>query len=234
MIIPCMVYLRRAIPDIDREKRQTSKAPLREVFRDHKALLLLCIGGFILVTVSNYAFAFYLPTYAVKNLGLSSSIAFSATMMFGALQCLLSPIFGYVSDVYGRKTVMNAAAAGLIVLTLPCFLMVVTYPSADTLIASELLLCVFATAYQAPMPAFLCDLFPAGVRATSVAIVHDFTATAIGGFTPFFITLMIGVTGSNLVPGIYVLVAAILGLACVIAIRDPLAKIPAVAVASPT
>lgn len=230
-IIPCAVYLRRAIPDIDLDKRQTSKTPLRAVLREHKVLLLLCIGGFILVTVSNYVLAFYLPTYAVKNLGLSSSVAFSATMMFGVLQCVLSPVFGYASDIYGRKTVMNVAAGGLIILTLPCFLMVVASPSAATLIASELLLCVFATAYQAPMPAFLCDLFPAGVRATSVAIVHDFTATAIGGFTPFFVTLMIGVTGSNLVPGVYVLGASVLGLACVVAIRAPKATFAAAAVA---
>jgi MFS transporter, MHS family, proline/betaine transporter len=65
------------------------------------------------------------------------------------------------------------------------------------------------------MPAFLCDLFPASIRTTGVAIVHDFTATLAGAFTPFMTTLLIGLTGSNLVPGFYVAGTAALALICV-------------------
>jgi hypothetical protein len=50
--------------------------------------------------------------------------------------------------------------------------------------------------------------------------VHDFTATLIGGFTPFAITFAIGVTGNNLIPGIDVGVAACLSLACLWTIRS--------------
>jgi MHS family proline/betaine transporter-like MFS transporter len=52
------------------------------------------------------------------------------------------------------------------------------------------------------MPALLCDLFPASLRATSVAIIHDFTATLIGGFTPFAITFAIGMTGAEVERGV--------------------------------
>ena len=176
----------------------------------------------MLVTISNYALAFFLPTYAVKNLGLTPTVAFTATAAFGLMQCVLSPVFGLASDRHGRKNVMVAAGIGLLVLTLPCFFVLVSFPSIYTLIASELILGALATAYQAPMPAFLCDLLPANVRTTGVAIVHDFTATVVGGFTPFFITLMIGLSGSNMVPGVYMMAAAVVSVGCLLAIKNVL------------
>jgi MFS transporter, MHS family, proline/betaine transporter len=221
-VIPISLYLRRTIPDIEESKRPRSRMPLREVTADHKLLLLLCIGGFMLVTISNYALAFFLPTYAVKNLGLTPTVAFTATTAFGLMQCVFSPVFGLASDRHGRKKVMVAAAIGLLFLTLPCFFLLVSLPSIYTLIASELILGVLATAYQAPMPAFLCDLLPANVRTTGVAIVHDFTATVVGGVTPFFITLMIGLSGSNMVPGLYMMAAAAVSMSCLLAIKNVL------------
>jgi MHS family proline/betaine transporter-like MFS transporter len=85
---------------------------------------------------------------------------------------------------------------------------------------SQAVLGTMLTAYQAPMPALLCDLFPSSLRATGVAIVHDFTATLVGGFTPFAITFAIGMTGNNLIPGIYVAIAATLSFGCIWAIRS--------------
>ena len=64
-----------------------------------------------------------------------------------------------------------------------------------------------------------CDLFPKEVRTTGIAIVHDLTATALGSFTPFFITLMIRQTGSNVVPGVYVFAAASLAYISVATLR---------------
>jgi MHS family proline/betaine transporter-like MFS transporter len=155
----------------------------------------------------------------MKNLGLTSTTAFLATAVYGALQCFLSPVFGYLSDRWGRPRILAASSFGLAVVTLPCFLVLVSYPSLATLLLSEIVLGVFATAYQAAMPAFLCDLFPKALRTTGVAVVHDFTATALGGFTPFFITLMIRETGSNLVPGVYIFAAALLAYASVVVLR---------------
>ncbi len=185
----------------------------------HKLLCFLCFGGFAVITITNYSLAYYLPTYAIKNLGLSATTAFLATTVYGALQCFLSPCFGYLSDRWGRWPLLTGSSLGLAIVTLPCFLVLVSYPSLTTLLLSEIVLGLFATAYQAAMPAFLCDLFPKEVRTTGVAIVHDLTATALGGFTPFFITLLIRETGSNLVPGVYVLGAALLAYVSILALR---------------
>lgn len=114
---------------------------------------------------------------------------------------------------------MLIGAVGMVLLTIPAFLFLVNYPTTITLLCTQFVLSIFLSAYQAPMPAFLCDLFPAKIRTTGVAIVHDFTATFVGAFTPFMTTLLIGLTGSKLVPSFYVAVAALLGFISVFTLR---------------
>ncbi len=219
LIMPASVYLRRSIPEAAHQPSRRGGKPLREVLARHKLMCLFCFGAFAVITITNYSLAFYLPTYAVKYLHFTSTTAFLATAVYGALQCFLSPVFGYLSDRWGRPRLLMGSSIGLAAMALPCFLLLVSHPSLPVLLLSEIVLGLFATAYQAAMPAYLCDLFPKEVRTTGVAIVHDLTATAFGSFTPVFITLMIRETGTNLVPGFYVLAAALLACASVAALR---------------
>jgi MHS family proline/betaine transporter-like MFS transporter len=219
-VVPVALYIRRVVPDVDASKRTMPRSPIREAVAGHKRYLLLGIGAFALVSVANYCLAFYLPTYAVRNLGLPPVSAFAGTLLIGAIQTVLAPLFGAFSDRYGRTPIMLFASLGLAVMAVPCFLVLVAHPTVVMLLLSQAVLGTMLTAYQAPMPALLCDLFPASLRATGVAIVHDFTATLVGGFTPFAITFAIGMTGNNLIPGIYVAIAATLSLGCIWAIRS--------------
>lgn len=219
-VVPIALYIRRVVPDVDLSKRAMPRSPIREAVAGHKRYLLLGIGAFALVTVANYCLAFYLPTYAVRNLGLPPVSAFAGTLLIGAIQTILAPLFGALSDRHGRTPIMLCASLGLAVMAVPCFLVLVSHPTVVILLLSQAVLGTMLTAYQAPMPALLCDLFPASLRATGVAIVHDFTATLVGGFTPFAITLAIGMTGNNLIPGIYVAIAATLSLGCIWTIRS--------------
>jgi MFS transporter, MHS family, proline/betaine transporter len=218
-VVPVALYIRRVVPDVDVSKRTMPQSPIKEAVVGHKRYLLLGIGAFALVTVANYCLAFYLPTYAVRNLGLPPVSAFAGTLLIGTIQTVLAPLFGALSDRHGRTPIMLFASLGLAVMAVPCFLVLVGHPTVVMLLVSQAVLGTMLTAYQAPMPALLCDLFPASLRATGVAIVHDFTATLVGGFTPFAITFAIGMTGNNLIPGIYVAVAATLSLGCIWAIR---------------
>jgi MFS transporter, MHS family, proline/betaine transporter len=214
LIIPVSIYLRRQIPELAGQAKR-SHTPLRQVLKDHKAISLLGIGAFAPITVTNAALGFFLPTYAIKFLKVSPDQAFIATAIYGLLQCFLSPIFGYASDVYGRRRIMAVASVVLTILAIPCFYFMVRSPSLVTLTICDTVLGIFATAYQGPMPAFLCDLYPPELRATGVAVVHDVTATVLNGFTPFMITLFVTLTGSAIVPGVYIAIVAGIASLCV-------------------
>ena len=217
LIIPATVYLRQRIPEPRGGPREVT--PVREILKNHKALSLLAIGAFAPITITNYALAFFLPTFVIKFLHLSPNDAFVGTAVYGLLQFFLSPVFGYVSDRYDRRGVLTVAILVLAVISIPCFLYLIAYPSLGALVVTEILLGLAATGYQAPMPAYICDLFPPEVRTTSIAVVHDLTATIFGGLTPFFITSLSALAGSNLVPGFYVAASALVAFACICALR---------------
>jgi MHS family proline/betaine transporter-like MFS transporter len=214
LIIPVSVYLRRQVPEIENRIKH-SRAPLRQVLKDHKLLSLLGIGAFAPITVTNAALAFFLPTFAIKFLKVTPDEAFIATAIYGLLQCFLSPIFGYASDLYGRRRIMAVASSVLTVLAIPAFYFMVKNPSLLSLVACEVVLGIFATAYQGPMPALLCDLYPPELRTTGVAVVHDTTATVLNGFTPFMITLLVTWTGSATVPGFYIAIVSLIAWFCI-------------------
>lgn len=220
VIIPVAVYIRSNIAEVKTSPAVPRHAtPVREAVRRYPLLCLLSIGTFILVSVSSYALAFYLPTYAVRNLGLAPTSAYSATILTGLVQALFSPVFGTLSDKLGRLKVMRTAAILMAILVIPAFHFVVSNPTVSALLASQFFLGLLMTAYQAPMPALLCDMFPPEIRTVGVSIAHDFTAATFGGFTPFLITYLIGTTGSKLVPGFYVGLAAVVSVICITLVR---------------
>lgn len=213
LIIPVSVYLRRRIPEVHNGVKR-ARSPLTLVLKNYKQLSLLGIGAFAPITVTNAALGFFLPTYAIKFLNMSPNQAFLATALYGLVQCFLSPVFGYMSDRYGRRPIMNIAALLLAVSAIPAFYLLVKNPTLLNLVICELVLGIFATAYQGPMPALLCDLYPPEARATGVAVVHDITATVLNGFTPFVISLLVTLTGSAAIPGYYIALFAALAWFC--------------------
>ncbi|GLU35691.1 MFS transporter [Trinickia caryophylli] len=216
VIIPVAVYIRRNISEVDDNTIASRHAtPVREAIFGYPLLCVLSIGTFVLVSVSSYALAYYLPTYAVRTLGLSQTSAFGATILTGCVQAACAPLFGGLSDRLGRLRVMRTAAILMAVVVIPAFHFVVSNPGIASLLVSQCVLGVIMTAYQAPMPALLCDLFPPAVRTVGISVAHDFTAATFGGFTPFLITLLIAATGSKIVPGLYVGSAAALSAVCI-------------------
>lgn len=215
-IIPVAVYIRRNVAEVDnRQVSPRHATPVREALGKYPLLCLLSIGTFVLVSVSSYALAYYLPTYAVRSLGLAPSSAYLATILTGTVQTFFSPVFGWLSDKVGRLRVMRSAAILMAVTVIPAFQFVVSHPSISVLLVSQFVLGTLMAAYQAPMPALLCDLFPPAIRTVGVSVAHDFTAATFGGFTPFMITYLIATTGSKVVPGFYVGCAALISVVCI-------------------
>ena len=218
-IIPVSLHIRRTIPEVSRRPHEVSHTPLKEAVSGHKLRLLLMMGMFALVSVSNYALVYYLPTFAIRNLGLAPVAGFLATFTSGTVTALLAPVFGRLSDRGGRMRLMSWGALGLIVCPVFAYFLLDKNPTIGYLLACQVVLAIFLTWYQAPMPALICDMVPPSIRTTGVAIVHDITATVFGAFTPFMITLLSGLTKSNLIPGIYVSCIAVLSLVCLVLTR---------------
>jgi MHS family proline/betaine transporter-like MFS transporter len=127
-IAPVGLWMRRALDETPhfreeqaRQERQGDhvKAPLLAVLRNYPKELLTGLCMSVLWAVGPYALIIFMPIYVQKSLGFSSSQAFTAALV-GNLFLIGGCVFsGTLSDRYGRRTVLRAAALILLIAVYP-------------------------------------------------------------------------------------------------------------------
>lgn len=221
LVGPVAMWIRRQMPESEEfvsSQAAGESGSLGATVVDQRRQLLLSFGIVIMLTVGAYTLL-YLPSYAVRQLGLDPSYGFSGTLMMGAIQLLLTPVFGALSDRIGRTRSMILAACIVFVGIVPAFAYLNSHIS---VLSYHLVLAALATclaAYAGPLAALMAELFPTRARGAGLSMSYSFAVTIFGGFAPFIIAWLINVTGSNLAPGFYLAVGGLLSLVTLLYIR---------------
>jgi len=212
LIGPIGYYIRRQVDEtFEFRSAQKTSAPLWETFSSGKTRLLVAIGTIVLVTVAAYT-AVYMPTYAIRELGLPPVGGFLATMLAGAIQIVMIPLVGALSDKLGRLPIATVAIVAILITARPLFARLVAAPTIESLLLVQAILGVFVAAYAGAIPALIPELFPIRVRATAVSTSYSVAVAVFGGFAPLIIAWLIDVTGSHLAPSYYLMFAAAVSL----------------------
>lgn len=219
LIGPVAYYIRRHIDEtLEFRTTQHSKTPLREVLSDSKKRLLIAFGTVILCTVAMYTVLF-MPTYATRQLGLPVAGSFMASLLTGAIQMVLIPVVGALSDRHGRLPLAFASSIAILLAIYPMFAWLAAVPTLQTLLMVQAIIGVLLAGYMGGLPALMSDLFPTRLRTTGLSISYSFGVAIFGGFAPFIIAWLIAVTGSKLAPSFYLMLAAAISLAALVAAR---------------
>jgi MFS transporter, MHS family, proline/betaine transporter len=212
LIGPIGYYIRRQVDEtLEFRSAQTISAPLRETFSSGKTRLLVAIGTIVLITVAAYT-AVYMPTYAIRELGLPPVGGFLATMLAGAIQIVMIPAVGALSDKLGRLPIATVAIVAILLTAHPLFARLVAAPTVESLLLVQAVIGVFVAAYSGAIPALISELFPIPVRTTAVSTSYSVAVAIFGGFAPFTIAWLVEVTGSHLAPSYYLMFAAAVSL----------------------
>lgn len=210
LIGPLGIYIRRHVHEpASFAEHKPEAAPLRSLFGRQKELMLLAIGLMVISTAVNYMLN-YVPTYATKNLHLSGSVAFTATLLAGVILTVVTPIMGLWAERVGRVPLMWGSLVLLIVTIYPAFKLVVDHTTPTTLILLVCWMALLKSIYFSTVPSVMADLFPMGTRASGMAISYNVAVTVFGGFAPLICTLLISVTGTSLAPGYYLMAMSVL------------------------
>ena len=179
--------------------------PIAETFRFHKMALLKVIGILWVNAVAQYYFftffITYIATYGTLKLAHADMIN-SICMVFATL---LLPLFGWLSDLYGRRKILNLGSWGLILFTFPIMYALITYNYYPVLIA-QLVYVVFIAARSGPISATLAEIFPTHIRNTALGVGYNLCFAIFGGTAPMVALLFAKYGGSLLAPGWYVIV----------------------------
>ncbi|WP_405637672.1 MFS transporter [Streptomyces sp. NBC_00056] len=195
--------------------REERSSPVRSVFRDHWGGLLIASGAMVVSTALNFLLQ-YLPTFAIKDLGVDDSLSFAALLITGVILTLGTPVVGLLADRFGRLKIMIPAAASIGVCAVPLFLWLTTSPSFLTLALCMTVLGVLKATYFGALPSVMSDAFPADARATGLAFSYNTTVALFGGFAPTIAAALVTATGSQISPSYYLLAVAALSIAALV------------------
>ncbi|WP_217705582.1 MFS transporter [Peristeroidobacter soli] len=202
-------------------ERQQSKAqaPISEVMRGHWRSLVVAggvrIGPDVLYSLS---VAFSL-SYLTTVLGLSRTLALTALSLGGAVNAFTIPLFGGLSDRYGRRIVYGAGAVLGLIWMFAFFPLLETQQSAFIILAIVVALTVHAMMYG-PQAAFIAEQFPTRVRYAGASLAYTLAGIVGGGIAPMLSTALLQNYGTTLAVSSYAALALLITCVILLLVRE--------------
>jgi MFS transporter, MHS family, proline/betaine transporter len=198
------------LAELSARAQPKKRTTLGELFADHPREL---IASFCLIaagTAINYVNAVFLPSYAATELKLPLLNAQIGLLCVSLLNAAFAVVFGAVSDRVGRRTVIVPTLIIYSVLFYVLLQRLVGAPTTGNLILLQGI-GVLLGSFAGPMPAFMTEIFPVGVRSTGASLMYNFAVMLFGGLAPFFNTWLIQLTENKAAPVYYIFFATAVG-----------------------
>ncbi|MDO9116422.1 MAG: MFS transporter [Nitrospira sp.] len=216
-------YLRTRVAEspafeIIRREGQLASSPVRDVFATQRRALAKVIGLVWLHGVAFYLLYVYLATYLATVTTVTPATLLILNTGCMALLALLIPVMGAWSDRIGQPPLLIAGAAGIALLSYPCFLWL-TSDDLIRMITAQTLLTLLVACYMGPFFAAVTELFPTPLRYTGLSLAYNIGAALFGGTTPLMATLFIEWSGNSLAPAFYLSLCAAVSFAVALTLR---------------
>ncbi len=194
-----------------KERAVTARLPVMEILTEHPGMFLKAVG----LKVSEIAYVSVVTVFSISyvtgQLGLSRGVILNGILVAAIIELFTIPVFGWLSDRYGRKTLFIAACLFSIAFAFPMFRLLDTRdPTVITLTVAVALSfgqgIMFGTG-----AAWMSELFDARLRYSGASLGFQVGAALSGGFTPLIAAALLAWSGGATWP----ISAYLIALACV-------------------
>ncbi|GAB3628127.1 MFS transporter [Pandoraea terrae] len=217
-IVPITFFMRRNMHE--------SQAFVREVTEEelpgngspaHQSIGSFFIGmGMVAASAVSFYVTFgYTVTYAKEVLHIPMHQSFLVQTLAAIVMMLVVPAAGMLSDRFNRKKLLLASLGGYLAVVYPLYVWVGAEPSFQRLLVTQLVMGVLSAIFLGVYCTVLVELYAVRLRATSLAIVNNLAVMVFGGFSQFFVTWLLRITGSPMAPIFYVILGLVIGLVAV-------------------
>lgn len=173
------------------------KAPLKVLLTDHRKPLLITIFGRFAEAGNYYLFTVFVLSYVTTTLEVPRQYGLTAVMIGSALNIIMIPVFGRLSDNIGRKPTFFLGGAAIIITAWPIFALIQTGQQWAIILGISLFLALGHALVYAPLPALYCELFPTAVRYSGISIGYQMASILLAGFMPALAGALVLWTGGT-------------------------------------
>lgn len=201
--------IRKYVPEHE-GKAAKSQMPIKEVLTQHQSSLLRSMGIILLDGVGVYVLFVFMTTYATLFLKIpEASVLFWNTVSMGSL-VLFIPLFGWLGDRIGAKTVLAGVCFGFTAFAWPLYSWLIESRDVMALAFLQLIFsCLMGAAYGT-LPVLVTKAFPAHVRYTAAGVSFNVCVAVFGGTAPYVVTALIDATQNLYIPAIAIVIVGIL------------------------
>jgi len=149
--------------------------------REILIVLGLTVGG----TVGFYTYGTYMQKFLVNTSGFTRDTATAITAAAMVVWLLAQPLFGWISDILGRKPLLIAYGGLGALTTIPILSTLAgTHDAVSAFLLISLALLI-QTTYTSIAGLFKAELFPTEVRALGVGLPYAIVVSLVGGTAEF-------------------------------------------------
>jgi len=211
------LYIRLKVMDTPeflalKRRNQEVKVPFVDMITRYRGAVLLGMGARYIDGVFFNIFAVFAIGYLTQRIAISRTDALLGVMISAIVMCFFIPLFGRLSDLWGRALTYRWGSIICGLSVFPAFWLIERYPG-DTMMIWLAIVIPFGIFYAmvyGPEAALFADLFDASVRYTGISFVYQFSGIFASGLTPIIATALLHMNGGKpWLVCVYVLAAAI-------------------------
>ena len=177
------VYLRRGIAETPAftDASEAGKGGVAHLVRAHPRQVLVVTGLTLGGTVAFYTFTTYAQKFLVNTSGWSKDDATLITALALLVFMLLQPLFGALSDRWGRKPLLIGFGIGGMLLTVPILDLLGRTSDLTQGFLLMLAALIIVSGYTSINAVVKAELFPAEIRALGVGLPYAVSVSLFGG-----------------------------------------------------
>jgi MFS family permease len=201
------------------EEKRIAQAPISEVWRSHWRPMIWVILVRMVELTPYYIFTSYIFTYGTGHLHLPQDLLLSAVMCAAVLSWFTIPFAGWLSDRWGRRTVMLLGGVTIVLYGFAYFWLLDTRSTALVIAAIVLSLVPHDLMWGA-FGAFVSENFPARLRYSGAGVSSQLGSVIPGGLAPLIAAWLVARYGSGYAIAAYLAACGIVGIYAITRLKD--------------
>jgi MFS transporter, MHS family, shikimate and dehydroshikimate transport protein len=219
------LFVRARLPETPvfeqlKARGQIVRAPFFEMLLKNPRDFLIATGLKLSEVSWVYMLTIFVVVYATTQLGLPKSLMLNAILIAAILELFTIPLFGYLSDQYGRRIFYFTGVAFTIIFAFPLFWLLGTKTEAIVILTVVVALNLGHGLMFAPESSYFPELFGPQVRYSGASLGFQLSAAIGGGFAPIIATALAAYTGGTAGVSIMLILLALITLTAALFARE--------------
>ncbi|WP_027523600.1 MFS transporter [Bradyrhizobium sp. Ec3.3] len=200
-------------------ERKVERTPMLQVIKEHPKEILLSAFARMAEQAPFYIFTAFIFAYGVKTLNVSRDFLLTAVLCASVLSFVSIPLFGHLSDRFGRKNMYMIGAAVTGVFGFIYFRMLDTGSEPVIFLAIILSLIPHDMMYG-PQAALIAESFTGRLRYSGASLGYQLASVIAGGPAPLIAAWLFGTFESATAIAAYIALCAVISLIATAAMTD--------------